>query len=110
MDRPCCGARMASGAVRPKCGGRVPGAVQASAVSSRCRPVMPLGENSFPAAPKNTASGTETGPESPLGPYPCGPAPVALCHAHEPPREERKGVVVGKGVAIRVDIGGSAFI
>src|SRR3546814_18614608 len=81
MDRPCCGARMASGAVRPKCGGRVPGAVQASAVSSRCRPVMPLGENSFPAAPKNTDSGTQTGPEGPVGPYPCGPASVALCHA-----------------------------
>src|SRR3546814_18469779 len=49
---------------------------------------MPLGENSFPAAPKNTDSGTQTGPEGPVGPYPCGPASVALCHAQDLRRDE----------------------
>src|SRR3546814_19146506 len=51
---------------------------------------MPLGENSFPAAPKNTDSGTQTGPEGPVGPYPCGPASVALCHAQDLRRDEHQ--------------------
>src|SRR3546814_2164375 len=63
---------------------------------------MPLGENSFPAAPKNTASGTETGPESPVGPYPCGPASVALCHAQDLRRDEHQqlGLFLGARLAL----------
>src|SRR3546814_18321325 len=53
-----------------------------------------------PAAP---VPETETGPAGPVGPYPCGPASVALCNAQD---LARKSVGWGKRVSVRVEPGG----
>src|SRR3546814_6912739 len=52
-----------------------------------------------PAAP---VPETETGPEGPVGPYPCGPASVALCHAQDLRRDEHQqlGLFIGAALAL----------